>query len=148
MKVFKIFQIIFIILLICLFVHLLVQRIQGVHHPKIFGYGFGIVLTGSMEPELPAGSLIVIHEEEIGKNDIITYNHYSGKSVTHRVTNIDGNVVTTKGDANLSADPKFDKNNVIGKVVYHCDAKIFLVISLIYAFYCLAYSIFTKKRNV
>lgn len=146
MKVLKIFQIIFIILLICFSVFIIIQRLQGVHHPKIFGYGFGIVITGSMEPDLPAGSFIIIHEEEIKESDIITYNHYAGKSVTHRVIKLDSDTVITKGDANLVEDPRFNKSDVIGKVVYHFDARILVVIILLYAGYCLIYTIFSKEQ--
>ncbi|CBT77104.1 conserved hypothetical membrane protein [Glutamicibacter arilaitensis Re117] len=74
------------------------------------------VLTGSMQPHHPPGSLVVVRpvpESDIHEGDIITYQLESGKPtvVTHRVihrsTNLEGQVLfTTQGDANSVADAK------------------------------------------
>jgi len=73
------------------------------------------VLTSSMEPGLPPGTLIVItptDPAEIDAGDVITYQIVSGEPevVTHRVvqslTLTDGErVFVTKGDANPTPDP-------------------------------------------
>ncbi len=73
------------------------------------------VLTSSMEPTYPAGTLIIVRPidpQEIVIGDPITYQIESGKSavVTHRVVSItsisDGTFTfTTKGDNNDAADP-------------------------------------------
>ncbi|GHD80333.1 signal peptidase [Salinibacterium amurskyense] len=72
------------------------------------------VLTSSMEPGLPPGTLIVvkpIDTDEIAVGDVITYQIESGKAgvITHRVTGItnssDGSrTFTLKGDNNDVAD--------------------------------------------
>lgn len=72
------------------------------------------VLTSSMEPGLPPGTLIVvkpIETDEIAVGDVITYQIESGKAgvITHRVTGItnssDGSqTFTLKGDNNDIAD--------------------------------------------
>ncbi|MGJ8720476.1 MAG: signal peptidase I [Salinibacterium amurskyense] len=72
------------------------------------------VLTSSMEPGLPPGTLIVvkpIDTDEIAVGDVITYQIESGKAgvITHRVTGItnssDGSrTFTLKGDNNDAAD--------------------------------------------
>ena len=44
--------------------------------PGIFGYHMYHVLSGSMEPEMPVGSLIYVHEEkpeDIEEQDIIAF---------------------------------------------------------------------------
>jgi signal peptidase len=84
--------------------------------PRIAGATPYAVLTGSMEPELPPGTLVVVRPasiEEIEIGDVITYQLDSGEPtvVTHRVVGIgidvDGErVLSTQGDANESADPK------------------------------------------
>ncbi len=81
------------------------------------------VASGSMEPTLPTGSRILIHEEpRYEAGEIITFYADNGEVVTHRLMSIasDGSF-TTKGDANPTPDV-WDKpvtsNDVIGKVIY------------------------------
>lgn len=73
------------------------------------------VLTSSMEPGLPPGTLIVVRQtapEEITIGDVVTYQIQSGKAdvVTHRVLEIvsstDGTrTFITQGDNNPQPDP-------------------------------------------
>jgi signal peptidase len=87
------------------------------------------VLTGSMEPTYPPGTLIIVQPidaQDIRIGDPITYQIESGKDavVTHRVIAItnstDGEVrFTTKGDANGAADAaEVQPVQVKGKVWY------------------------------
>lgn len=78
------------------------------------------VLTGSMEPELPVGSLLVVvpmsfDELKIGQD--ITYKT-TGGTVTHRIVSIDGaaRTVTTQGLANNVADTPVQAENIVGRV--------------------------------
>lgn len=146
MRFFKILRSIFAILLVLILIVCLVQRVQGAHHPKIFGCSCGLVLTESMEPNLPAGSFIIIHEEDFQENDIITYNHHSGISVTHRVIAIDENVVKTQGDANKIADPAFQREAVVGKVIYHFNVLWVVIPVLVFIFTLFAFD-FKKRKN-
>lgn len=85
------------------------------------------VLSGSMEPALPVGSLVITQEQSSYQlNDIITAVPVIGsnKTYTHRIVSVgekDGEpVYETKGDANEEADPNFTLHKrVIGKVVFH-----------------------------
>lgn len=82
--------------------------------PKIGGYCPLIVLTGSMEPEISSGDLIIVKQidsSEVKENDIIAFFDPDGNGqsiLTHRVVNIteeDGKTAfITKGDANNSED--------------------------------------------
>ncbi len=92
-----------------------------------FGWQIDTVLSGSMEPAIPTGSIVVsrtVPLSEIQVGDIITFSG-SGRDrfITHRVTAIgqsDGVVFTTKGDANNAGDPFFvPAENVVGKVILH-----------------------------
>jgi signal peptidase len=87
------------------------------------------VLTGSMEPTYPPGTLIIVKPldaQEIRIGDPITYQIKSGEEavVTHRVIAItsstDGEVrFTTKGDANGAADAaEVQPAQIKGKVWY------------------------------
>lgn len=77
--------------------------------PKLMGYEEMAVLTGSMEPNYPVGSLIFVKEidpDQMEVGDVITYRLDSDTVVTHRIVDIDkeAQTVTTKGDANSSDD--------------------------------------------
>lgn len=88
------------------------------------------VLTGSMRPHLPPGTLVVVKPtpvEEIGVGDVITFQIESGQPAvaTHRVVarSVDsatGEVrFTTQGDANNTPDPEQVRPAQIrGKVWY------------------------------
>src|SRR5699024_700722 len=83
--------------------------------PRLFGATPYAVLTSSMSPSLPAGSLVVVRPvrpESIGVGSVITYQLRSGEpaGVTHRVVAqaVDGTGARTwrtRGDANDVADP-------------------------------------------
>lgn len=94
---------------------------------SVFNYYFFTVLTGSMESELsPRDNIIVKKQKEYKVGDVITYKE--GKNyITHRITKISGNMITTKGDANTNEDPEFDKKNILGKVVYKSELLNFLI---------------------
>lgn len=96
------------------------QRSAGKTQLMLFGWGAAVVQTGSMEPTIPVGSLILIQEQdayEVG--DIVTYDSGGSRPVTHRIIAIDGDEVITQGDANNAEDRPFDRAQIIGEVVYH-----------------------------
>jgi signal peptidase len=97
---------------------------------SIFGYSMFTALSGSMEREIPEGSLIIVKRvepESIQIGDDITFFKDANTTVTHRVMNIyedyEGSGVRgfeTKGIENPMADPDIVyADNVIGRVVYH-----------------------------
>jgi signal peptidase len=103
--------------------HFAVQRAQGKTHPMLFGYGFGIVQSESMGSKLPNNSIIIIHKQDTYEiDDILTYEYdYEGKkvSVTNRLIGSIGNVYYLKGDTNNYEDPSVQKEQIVGKVVFH-----------------------------
>nr|WP_317283096.1 signal peptidase I [uncultured Sellimonas sp.] len=59
--------------------------------PKLMGYEEMAVLTGSMEPKYPVGSLIYVKEENpenLKVGDVITYRLSEDTVVTHRIVEI------------------------------------------------------------
>lgn len=91
---------------------------------RLFGVQVYSVISGSMEPEYPVGSLIYVKEvepTEIDVGDVITYVLPSETPSTHRVVRIDeeNQLFYTKGDANKSEDgaPVHFKN-LIGTPVF------------------------------
>ena len=98
--------------------------------PKVFGYSAFRVMSGSMEPELPVDSFIVVREVDPGAlrtGDVISFyskdEQIMGMVNTHRIVGIEqsggGLMFRTKGDANHSVDdePVFE-SEIIGKVVW------------------------------
>ena len=82
------------------------------------------VISGSMEPAIPTGSLVYVRYEEpdtIVKDDVIAFysNNADGSIITHRVVSNSpamGQFIT-KGDANEEKDMNpIPYNNYIGKV--------------------------------
>lgn len=112
----------------------LYTAIQVLSHGYVNLGGFMMfrVVTGSMEPTIPVGALLVTQQVEIESiqiDDIVCFrtqvSEIWGKIVTHRVVNMfqtgDGVLLLeTKGDANLVADGYFvDRTNFVGKVIWH-----------------------------
>lgn len=111
---FKIYLVLFLLLPIVV-VTFLSSRTDLISGFKSFS-----VLTGSMEPTIPTGSIVYTQQSSDYKiGDVITYKNSSGQTITHRVADIKNNSYITKGDANNSADetPIIEKE-IVGKVVY------------------------------
>ena len=105
---------------------LLVLAIAAIAVPKLLGVEMRAVVSGSMEPELPVGSLVVIvpaQADEIQVGDDISFATSDDKVVTHRVERIDRdkNEFVTRGVANAADafDPPNKYENIIGVVRFH-----------------------------
>ena len=88
------------------------------------GYRSFLVQSGSMEPTIMTGDIIVIHRQSnYVLRDVVTFKDADNRVVTHRIAEInqeDGTTkISTKGDANRSED--FDNityDRILGKVVF------------------------------
>jgi signal peptidase len=97
--------------------------------PRVTGATPYTVLTGSMRPTMPPGSLVVTKPIEAGKlkvGDAITYQIRSGEPevVTHRIISLSQTLggetlFTTQGDANPHPDEKPVKTAQIRGVVWY-----------------------------
>ena len=96
---------------------------------RIFGFEVYGVLTGSMEPKYPVGSLIYVKEIDTAKlkvGDAISFKLSDNVIATHRIVEIVASEVTpgamsyrTKGDANDVVDSSLvEESDIIGKVVF------------------------------
>lgn len=99
----------------------LVQKVNGDPLPSICGWSSAVVMTGSMEPAIVRGSLILIHEQDgYQAGDVVTYAIPScNRPITHRIVKDNGASVVTQGDANNTQDDPISKSQIIGKVVWH-----------------------------
>lgn len=93
--------------------------------PFLLGLHPRIVVSGSMEPSVPVGSLVYIdpalNAEAIREGDVIAYETGSTMTVLHRVIGRDAGArsFVTKGDANQTEDPgKISFEQYRGKLVF------------------------------
>ncbi len=89
--------------------------------PMPFGYGASVILSGSMEPEFSVGDLIIVAESETySEGDIVVFQDKTSL-IVHRIVEIDGESIITKGDANNSEDEPITADAIKGKVLFHID---------------------------
>jgi signal peptidase len=99
---------------------------------QIAGYSIFRVVTGSMEPTIPTGAVLVNQKTDIADiqvGDVICYRakiqEIYGSVVTHRVVNIteDENqniLLETRGDANAVSDPYYvERDDLVGRVIWY-----------------------------
>jgi signal peptidase len=86
--------------------------------PKAFGMAHVVVVTGSMEPTVNVGDILIIREQpDYAVGDIVTYR--SGVSlVTHRIVAKQGDLLITRGDHNNVDDAPIPPESVEGKMIF------------------------------
>lgn len=93
------------------------NHLAGDAVPMPFGYGMSVVLSGSMEPTLSVGDLLVVRAQrsyEVG--DMVVYQ--SGRTpVVHRIVSAEDDTFTTRGDANNTNDAPIPATAVKGRVI-------------------------------
>ena len=128
MKVVKAIKYIYfsVVLIVVVFlgIFLLSSLFSKSGYAQIFGYSFFEVKSYSMYPELDKGDLVVVKkrsDDEYKVGMVITYKRpKDALPITHKIVNIDGKIITTKGineKENTSEDDPFEVRYVIGEVV-------------------------------
>ncbi len=122
-----VFFIVFALLIILLFIFtaLAADRVIAKSNiPSVFGFSPLTVLTGSMEPEIYPGDMVVIHRQsDYAVGDTITYVVEGGKSsVTHKIIRSyveSGTTYYITQGINNNTEDEFPvaKSQVAGKVV-------------------------------
>ena len=118
--------------------------------PMPFGVGLTVVLSGSMEPELSVDDLlVVVKASEYRERDVVVYR--DGRSaVVHRIILIDGESVTTQGDANNAPDEPIMTEQIKGRVLFAipgAGAVIDFIRNPICTFIILGLAIFFMERS-
>ena len=110
------------LVIVLLFLGIVVSGIAGL--PPLLRSWFGVeqpmmtVISSSMWPALNRGDIIFImksENEDIKVGSVIVFRHENGYAV-HRVINLDSRFITTRGDANPTADNPILYSDVVGIV--------------------------------
>lgn len=121
MKAFKKISNIITTIIICVLLALAIILIV----PRIMGQKTFAVLSGSMEPEISVGSIVItesVEPETLTAGQIITYTLEGDTMVTHRVVQNDkiNKQLITKGDANNVEDGSpVSYDQVVGHAKYY-----------------------------
>lgn len=121
---------VFLVLSVLLCLYVAVQVLSN-GYVSFGGFMMFRVVTGSMEPTIPTGALMVTQQVDIDSvalGDIICFRTQEteiwGSIVTHRVVEVlelgEKVLLRTQGDANLVADGYLvTRDNFIGRVIWH-----------------------------
>lgn len=94
------------------------KNLLGDQLPMPLGFGAAIVLSGSMEPTFSEGDLIIAtRSDTVAADDIVVYQERD-HLVVHRVMEVDGDQLITKGDANNAPDEPINMSAVKGTVQF------------------------------
>ena len=119
-----------VLIVASLFVLLTVVMTPSGQVPQVMGFSILQVLTGSMEPTIPEGSMLLIQETDpksLQPGDIISFfspdPSLDGALNTHRIQQVVAESDTlefiTKGDANFLEDQQpVAAEQVVGKVIF------------------------------
>ncbi len=114
---------------------------------KLYNTAILVVLTGSMEPTIKSGEMIIIKEQtNYNVDDIVTYKEDRNFFVTHRIINKYENKYETKGDNNNLVDEPIDKDQIEGKVIYHSKVCGFFILYLLKPITLIVIIIFIVKE--
>lgn len=92
-------------------------KIMKNEYANIFGYTFFEVATGSMNPTMKIGDVIIVKiTKDVQENDIIVYRE-ENNFITHRLIEKNGDSIKAKGDANNSEDKPVGLQEILGKVI-------------------------------
>lgn len=106
--------------ILCVLIYNYVQtKILKKDYCNFFGYTAFKVVTGSMADTINIGDIVIVKvkndKDEFNLQDIIVFKQ-DDSIITHRIVGIEGDNITTKGDANNTNDETVSKNQIIGKV--------------------------------
>lgn len=131
--------------------------------PEFFGIKTFVIISGSMEPEIEIGDIVIVKEAdnyEVG--DIISFRQ-GQNIITHRISEIeevDGEIrYRTKGDNNNTEDsgtitPDVIEGKVvniipfIGKVIFLLKDKVTIIVILILLYIYISHSGKVKERKL
>lgn len=106
------------------------RHLAGNAVPTPFGIGLSVVLSGSMEPSLSVGDLLLVRAtEDFAVGDVVVYQSGS-MAVVHRLIELNEDTALTKGDANNAADAPIPLTALRGRVAASLPLAGYLVMAI------------------
>ncbi len=97
------------------------KLVTGDQMPMPLGIGVGVIMSGSMEPELSVDDVILVAKaDDYAVGDTVVYQSH-GMLIVHKIIAIDGETVITQGTANNVADDPINISAIKGRVFTHID---------------------------
>ena len=106
------------VVLFVILIFFILLNIFSMNNKSLFGFRIYRVISGSMQPALQIGDVIIIKKaNNYAEKDIITYDN-GLTTITHRIKSIDGDEIITEGDANDAPDKPITKDRILGKYFF------------------------------
>ena len=106
------------VVLFAILIFFILLNILSMNNKSLFGFRIYRVISGSMQPALQIGDVIIIKEaDNYAEKDIITYDN-GLTTITHRIKSINGDEIITEGDANDAPDKPITRNRILGKYFF------------------------------
>lgn len=125
-------------------------------YANVFGFTMFDVVTGSMSGTIEVNDYVLVKtSKNIDVRDIITFKD-GDNFITHRVVEIKGDKIITRGDANNSDDKEITYEDIVGKVIMvipnagvwkdvFLDKKVFIPVILTLVLFVVFFSIEEKR---
>ena len=101
----------------------LYQRICGEDaNTGFFGIGYAVVVSGSMEPNIHVGDLVIFQKHDTASyetGDIVVYERTNEDEtilIIHRIVSVEGDTFVTRGDANQTNDVPITGDRIVGRM--------------------------------
>lgn len=106
------------VVLFVILIFFILLNILSMNNKSLFGFRIYRVISGSMQPTLQIGDVIIIKKaNNYAEKDIITYDN-GLTTITHRIKSINGDEIITEGDANDAPDKPITKDRILGKYFF------------------------------
>ena len=106
------------VVLFAILIFFILLNILSMNNKSLFGFRIYRVISGSMQPALQIGDVIIIKEaNNYAEKDIITYDN-GLTTITHRIKSINGDEIITEGDANDAPDKPITNDRILGKYFF------------------------------
>ena len=106
------------VVLFAILIFFILLNILSMNNKSLFGFRIYRVISGSMQPALQIGDVIIIKKaNNYAEKDIITYDN-GLTTITHRIKSINGDEIITEGDANDAPDKPITKDRILGKYFF------------------------------
>lgn len=114
-----ILDVVLVLMVLYIGITVYLRNTTGNPQASIFGITTHIVISDSMEPNIHVNDIIIIKESDsYNVGDVITYISDEGRSITHRIIDIDFGGYIVKGDDNPNRDPgTIRPEQIVGKMI-------------------------------